>query len=71
MKKNTDSAEGMFRGIATHIDTTTDIVTEKDMDKNYQGLRLGGFDPLEQVITDQLPLESAKIGLESVLIKIN
>ena len=41
MEKDNDSAEGMFAGIATHIDTAKDTVTETDMDKNYQRLGFG------------------------------
>ena len=41
----------MFTGIATHNDTATDTVMETDVDKNYQGLGMVGFDPLEQLST--------------------
>ena len=51
MEKDTDSAEGMFTVIATHIDKAPDTVTETHMDKNYQGLGLGGLTPLEQCTT--------------------
>ena len=66
IEKDTNSAEGLFTGIATHTDTATDTVTKTDMDKNYQGLGVGRVRPPWS--SDQLPLESAKIGLESVLV---
>ena len=46
LEKDTNWAEGMFAGIATHTDTATGTVTETDMDKNIRGWGFGGFDPL-------------------------